>query len=795
MGVIGEERGVALSDLVQQLRAGTINKSELFKSLSQLQQNGGPTNSSNPQHQYAASSLPSGSSEPSNSFSLAVTPILANSPQSGYGNGEASLLANSSTTSGGFTGQSRRTMISKILEEHKKRALQQQQYIPPPAPQQEYAGVGYSNNDRGYPPPYPANLPPPPGVLHGNGYEGGNFSNNNVYENGNGYAGYQNPAEHHHDNRRHPQFNPNASYSGPYDNYGHNNNMHSGDAYPDWYSDGGEGREDWNNRNGYSNNRNNVNRGANNVLGRRASNGNIAVAAATEPLSVPLRSFSEERARRAEETVRHELLAECTFRPRIKPLPQHYGASTAAKPFLQRVTQWQRDKEKEVVVRKAEVDSKELENCTFTPNINMKSRAAARENSSGDYSPEMDTNERLFYEAQRRQHDRSRMMAEKEEQLEEAIVETCTFQPNLPATTHGLHIRSRYSQAALKTSSFGIADQVTGYGTGQRRRRPAGYDDDQCTFTPQVIGVKENMPTAMQYVQHSVVDRLTGAAFQERNASAEEQLHGQNQPLTPGGGRINFANDGVQGPEDDRNDDNESIDGEMNYNGASFHAFLARQCALERKKQQRIETAQAASVPTFQPELAGARSRMLAGEQDSGMSKGTFLERVARGAMKREHEAVRLKAAREDPDCTFTPKITARSAKRAARSAAEHSRGDQLRRETALRVCRLRAERELLENVTFRPALNDGPQARRAKGKLQLTEAPDTYVSRVAEKEQRRAELCARRTLEKEAREDEACTFVPATTSCPPYIKRIADSMAAAKAAQPKPPREQPDWR
>ena len=45
-----------------------------------------------------------------------------------------------------------------------------------------------------------------------------------------------------------------------------------------------------------------------------------------------------------------------------------------------------------------------------------------------------------------------------------------------------------------------------------------------------------------------------------------------------------------------------------------------------------------------------------------------------------------------DPDCTFKPQITARSATLQGRSVMELSRGDQLKRETTKRLTRLRAE-------------------------------------------------------------------------------------------------------
>lgn len=53
----------------------------------------------------------------------------------------------------------------------------------------------------------------------------------------------------------------------------------------------------------------------------------------------------------------------------------------------------------------------------------------------------------------------------------------------------------------------------------------------------------------------------------------------------------------------------------------------------------------------------------------------------------------RLQAAEKyNPECTFKPKITARSSNRQGRSVVELSRGDQLKRETTLRLAKLRAE-------------------------------------------------------------------------------------------------------
>lgn len=60
-----------------------------------------------------------------------------------------------------------------------------------------------------------------------------------------------------------------------------------------------------------------------------------------------------------------------------------------------------------------------------------------------------------------------------------------------------------------------------------------------------------------------------------------------------------------------------------------------------------------------------------------------------------------------DPDCTFKPKITARSANLQARSVVELSRGDQLKRETTQRLTRLRAEQVWPTDSRQRPGVGD----------------------------------------------------------------------------------------
>jgi hypothetical protein len=82
-----------------------------------------------------------------------------------------------------------------------------------------------------------------------------------------------------------------------------------------------------------------------------------------------------------------------------------------------------------------------------------------------------------------------------------------------------------------------------------------------------------------------------------------------------------------------------------------------------------------------------------------------------------------------DPDCTFKPSINPRSKSLKARSVVEMSRGDMLRKESAQRLLRLKAEQAQLDGLTFQPEIN--PASREIEGRLRITREADTYLQRV----------------------------------------------------------------
>mmetsp|Transcript_19115 Transcript_19115/g.28191 ORF Transcript_19115/g.28191 Transcript_19115/m.28191 type:complete len:166 (-) Transcript_19115:47-544(-) len=132
-------------------------------------------------------------------------------------------------------------------------------------------------------------------------------------------------------------------------------------------------------------------------------------------------------------------------------------------------------------------------------------------------------------------------------------------------------------------------------------------------------------------------------------------------------------------------------------------------------------------------------------------------------------------------DFTFKPKIESQAKRSCQRSFYEMSRGDQLRKETNLRMARMRLEREQLADVTFKPQLNTNSVSKKVEGHLRIISEPETYASRLeAIQRQREQKHLMNRSLS-EKFETADCTFTPKIYRCPAYVKRIAAFRAEMK--------------
>ena len=119
-----------------------------------------------------------------------------------------------------------------------------------------------------------------------------------------------------------------------------------------------------------------------------------------------------------------------------------------------------------------------------------------------------------------------------------------------------------------------------------------------------------------------------------------------------------------------------------------------------------------------------------------------------------------------------------------------------MKRETAQRLLKLRAEAEELEGITFAPTINE--RSRASEGRLRILEDPDSYVQRLQAEQALASERAAQAAQEFVSAELKECTFHPAVHAAPEYISRIARSMALARSVRPPEPganAAKPDWR
>jgi len=482
------------------------------------------------------------------------------------------------------------------------------------------------------------------------------------------------------------------------------------------------------------------------------------------------RDSRSNRIAQTEAAIRHEMFRDCTFRPKIKALPNHYGSQKEDDSvFYDRVIRWQKEKDQGAQRRKAVTDTSAIVDCTFKPKINRNSLRAVKEIRGASTE---DTSNRLY-----KNHELSILQRSKyieEELARERVLETeeCTFAPNITTSN-----TDKFKQVRCKVSA-------------QPKKRvydPSNHPETKhCTFHPKVKGVGAHMNSAQVYVSSNVVDRLTRPLVQVGEV-ADSMHEGPVLDMTSFMGALNNSgattatfNKTTQSKGEKTGGENKQIDKK------ALENFLGRQeqCSIRREKH--IDASRKTSEPKFQPKLCKKSA-----ELSDRNHKGSFLERVERDVLRRADQEIRA-AVIPDQACTFQPSITHKSEKLRSRTVYEMSRGDLLKRETNNRMMRMRSDQEELLEMTFKPEIT-----KKGKGvahqKISLTHDAAKFLEMQREKAQRRE---AERLLLLEKREKDEldlCTFAPATKDCPAYVRRIAKSMAVVRAARTAPTEEEPD--
>jgi len=530
----------------------------------------------------------------------------------------------------------------------------------------------------------------------------------------------------------------------------------------------------------------------------------------------------ESRMSRLQAELREKQMAECTFKPKIRKMPDHYASGRGVDQgltFDQRVALWKRRKAEEMEKKRQEKQDAELNGCTFHPKISKKSKAIrARTPVRGRPSPTstlssrstikeesfsskhfvdvqeyqveadgLNAHERLYRESK---IDRLANLQEKaRKEQEKQLRKECTFKPKL-LNSAAFPVRSKYREEAESRRPSSAPGMRMGNEMNSEQSNPIrelGLDDD-CTFVPQTNPIHPSMENAQVYLSRDVVTRLT-------------------QPLN-GGYELRDENLHIDNVRDGRVMDMETYLATLKKNKKpgirpssassqgtlqSFDQFLQRQQHMEKRRERRVQDVAKQVNPPHKPKLC-RKSVEIANQR----IKGDFLQRVARGAIRKEHENVRRKSRSMDPECTFQPQITKTAKALPSRTATEMSRGDSLRKETNARLMKLRVEQEELQDLTFTPEVLTAPSE--VEGRLKVLTEPDTYVRRLQQKNAVHSNRKNKIVHEQEMKELEECTFKPQIHEAPAYVKRIVRSLsltkplkqaqeAAAKA------NARPDWR
>lgn len=179
--------------------------------------------------------------------------------------------------------------------------------------------------------------------------------------------------------------------------------------------------------------------------------------------------------------IQQEIFKECTFTPKVKPLPVSIYGQLKDKDvqFYDRVMRWQREKELESTRRISMTAQTEVDGCTFHPKINKNSSRAVRVmrgNGSRNNSQRksQDASLRLYESNAITQSQRSKFVEDEKFRENKLIEEECTFQPRLLTKRSAYnHVDPKYDKVKTPTIQ-----------EWKQREIPPPKD---CTFTPQVI--------------------------------------------------------------------------------------------------------------------------------------------------------------------------------------------------------------------------------------------------------------------------------------------------------------------
>ncbi len=189
-------------------------------------------------------------------------------------------------------------------------------------------------------------------------------------------------------------------------------------------------------------------------------------------------------------------------------------------------------------------------------------------------------------------------------------------------------------------------------------------------------------------------------------------------------------------------------------NKKTFTDFMTRLDGYATKRQENVKQIIQATTPSHKPQICAKSTKMASVNSALGLSwRKPVVDR-------------------DDPRCTFSPKINSRSKSLRPRSATELSTLDSQR--AVMRRKQLRAMKEDHEAATYSFTPQLSKTARSSTGRLRVTEDPARYLERVRAERERKERDAERARAAEEAVELAECTFAPVINKAPEFVSGVA---------------------
>ena len=187
---------------------------------------------------------------------------------------------------------------------------------------------------------------------------------------------------------------------------------------------------------------------------------------------------------------------ECTFRPKINEMSSSSATVQSYQKidFNDRVLMWKDQKAKALQMRQEEKAFSQLDDCSFRPKINERSKDFVEMHERYD---RMSFSERLYRSNAEAKLEKVRKEQKRRE--EEEFQKHCTFKPNLRV--------NRTKQTAI-SSTRATSARLSRRSSQMRSiaRKEAMRD---CTFRPKINPLRSNMESASLYLKESCFERLS----------------------------------------------------------------------------------------------------------------------------------------------------------------------------------------------------------------------------------------------------------------------------------------------